>query len=632
MTRNKKHKTRRLKSRLSWPAVILSVGLLIILPLIHSSQTIEPVIYPRFTGLALSLMLIVLMLWLKGKKISIETGIFNQPFSLLLIGYLLITLCSFMLAINPVEGLTELLKWTMLTILFFTFIHISCSDADFKSTILKAIVVNVILALLVGVYQLFSLTDWENDPNILYEVKGLMAHKNQFSIALFLLLPLVFISGIRLSGWWRKSAWLAVFGLLIMLLLLQTRAVWMALFAGTLVVAIVLVVNRGFIQLSQRLNRFIHKGIWIALLGIILLVGVTLLFPTMSPLGVILFRLETILDPQYASNEWRLEMWQSTMNLFRDNAWLGVGTGNWKIAIYPYYSDYLPSVYKHWRSPHNDYLWVASEKGILGLVAYVGLLLAIVTGGMRRAWLSREITQKWEMLLLATGVLGYMIVSFFSFPAERMMHWIYLVVYAGFIFTVSTGKSQKRMISLRSVYAFLPLLVALYLPFHFGMKCIQTEIKLSDAQEAYIKKDWRQLNKFAGSGFFSLAPLEPRYSLPAITYQGLAQVHYLKNYPEALKSFHKAYTQHPNHIRILNNLGSVYGIMGDYSQSAVYFQKTLEIFPHYEIGLINLSKAYFKVDNYTKAYQTILLCDPRSKNPEIEPLKNELEKRLRQSQ
>lgn len=626
-----KHKitTTRVKATLSWPGYAMSILLLVILPLVYSSATIEPVIYPRLTGLSISLMVVCLLLWFQGKLTRVNTELFYQPFTVLLILYFLLTAASLALAVNPVEGLTELFKWALLATLFFLMHQLLFTNDGFKTIVLQGFTLNVVMAVFIGTFQLFNLTGWGEDPNALYEVKGLMAHKNQYSISLFLLLPMVIIAGYRLSGFWKKTAWAGAGGAIIIIVILQTRAVWLALAAGMILLLVVVLFNREFIPAFTRLSSVFKTGIRIFLGVFILVVLASLFFPSVSPFGAIVFRLETMLDPQYASNEWRLEMWDSTLDLVRDNTLLGVGTGNWKISIYPYYSEYLPSVYKHWRSPHNDYLWVASEKGIAGGLLYAGMLLMLAFAGIRRAIAASELAAKWELLLLSAGLLGFMVISFFSFPAERMMHWVYLAVYASFILSFPVKEPRGKVKYVRSTRLFIPLIALMYFPLHFGLLSLTTEIRVSHAQDAYNQRNWRLLEKHAGPGFPDLAPLEPRHSLPAITYKGLAQVHFEKDYQGALASFHKAYHRHPNHIRILNNLGSVYGITGNYEKSATYFTKTLHIFPHYEIGLLNLTKAYYKQENYIKAYQTILCCDPRSDNTEILPLKHELERRLR---
>ncbi|MEZ5147879.1 MAG: O-antigen ligase family protein [Bacteroidales bacterium] len=56
---------------------------------------------------------------------------------------------------------------------------------------------------------------------------------------------------------------------------------------------------------------------------------------------------------------------------YQDHPVTGVGAGNWKIAVYPYYGRFQPSVYRHWRNTHNDFLQISAEKGLGGFVLFV---------------------------------------------------------------------------------------------------------------------------------------------------------------------------------------------------------------------------------------------------------------------
>ncbi|MEZ5195389.1 MAG: hypothetical protein R2764_03000 [Bacteroidales bacterium] len=65
--------------------------------------------------------------------------------------------------------------------------------------------------------------------------------------------------------------------------------------------------------------------------------------------------------------------------------------------------------------------------------------------------------------------------------------------------------------------------------------------------------------------------------------------------------------------------------LGILDSTKIFQEKTLEIFPHYEIGLINLAKTYIVEKNYEKAYQVILSCDPKTSNEEVLQIKQYLE-------
>ncbi len=110
-------------------------------------------------------------------------------------------------------------------------------------------------------------------------------------------------------------------------------------------------------------------------------------------------------------------------------------------------------------------------------------------------------------------------------------------------------------------------------------------------------------------------------------YSGIAKYN-KENFKGALVFFEKSFNHHPTNVSVMNNLGCVYDLINLPDSSIIYYGKTLEIFSHYEIGQLNLSKAYFINKDYENAYKTILLCDPKSSNQEIHQLRKAVEKKL----
>lgn len=94
----------------------------------------------------------------------------------------------------------------------------------------------------------------------------------------------------------------------------------------------------------------------------------------------------------------RIAHWQAAVAMADANPWLGVGLGNWD-AAYPDFS------LINWRAPlghaHNIYLNVLAETGLVGLLAYAAMWIAIVWVTLRALRDSRG----WRRGL-AVGLLG----------------------------------------------------------------------------------------------------------------------------------------------------------------------------------------------------------------------------------
>ncbi len=588
----------------------------------------DPVVYPRLTAMAAGLLLMFLAFLLPGNQPSWKGVLLRDPFMLSLTGYVLLTGAGLLHAVNPVEGLTDLFRNILFLFYVLAAISVFSRWQGARAFVLKCLVISLFLSVVAGTYQFFTLRLPLSDPDVLYEVSGLMAHKNQYSISLFLHLPFLLLAARYLAGPWRTAAWTSVALGLAMIAVLQTRAVWAAILIGLLV----LVLTVLFTERKSHVFRDELKGLKKPLIGAVVagcaVLAAVFLFPDSFPFNKVHARFASVLDPAYASNLWRMQIWTATRQLFADHLWLGVGAGNWKIEVYPYYSEFLPSVFKHWRNPHNDYLLVGSEKGVAGLALYAMIYLSLIWSGVRNMLHPKERGQALDNAMLVSGVTGFMVVSFFSFPSERIYPLIYIGLMVAFMSPGTARPGTEGTACGRSRYALMLLMIIALLVSVFGARSVINEVHVAKADAAFLAGDWKGLERHAKRVRTSLAPFEPRYSFPVINYHGMAYFLSEKEMQKALACFQKAHRQHPTHIRVLNNIGTVYAQLGEYGPAIRHFQNALELFPHFENGLINLAKAHYMKQDFVMAYRALLACDPRSPNQEIRVLRARIEQEL----
>jgi O-antigen ligase len=96
----------------------------------------------------------------------------------------------------------------------------------------------------------------------------------------------------------------------------------------------------------------------------------------------------------------RMAHWQAATGMISDHPWLGVGIGNYPVA-YPQYA------IGRWRDPlghaHNYYLNIAAEAGLVGLGAYLILVVACFVATLHVIRRTRE-SSWWRAVAL--GVMG----------------------------------------------------------------------------------------------------------------------------------------------------------------------------------------------------------------------------------
>jgi len=125
-------------------------------------------------------------------------------------------------------------------------------------------------------------------------------------------------------------------------------------------------------------------------------------------------------DDNFAVIE-RTAHWVAAWRMFAEHPWLGVGTGQ-------YATEYSRVALPRWHEPlghaHNYYLNILAENGLLGLVAYLAMMIAMVTA----AWQSASRAPGWRRgLALGTlGMLGYLLTH--SLVDNLYVHEMYLLV------------------------------------------------------------------------------------------------------------------------------------------------------------------------------------------------------------
>ncbi len=157
----------------------------------------------------------------------------------------------------------------------------------------------------------------------------------------------------------------------------------------------------------------------------------------------------------------RLKMWNKTLSTITDHPIFGVGLGNWKVIIPSYGTHSLPSENGkvQYLRPQNDFLWVGAEIGLLGLFSYLALFGISIYYLLGSLDYSRDLTESIFRLTLVFGVIGFLVISFFSFPKERVAHFIFINV----ILAITLMKYHQKYDTKKRFTSF-PLVPALIIP------------------------------------------------------------------------------------------------------------------------------------------------------------------------
>ena len=180
-------------------------------------------------------------------------------------------------------------------------------------------------------------------------------------------------SGTGLLRWAARVAFALDF---LALIFAQTRSAWIGLFAGTLLL-LAFVFKR-----SRSPVETLRRGAWIPLTALVL--SAPFLLPGLNRTGLSLVsQIGSSLNVEQQSARQRFFWWHVAARVVRSNPLLGVGMDNF-VREFPAFSrqalgsfsDLPPAYCDH---PHNDYLFVAGEYGIVGM----GVLLWLCAAWIR---------------------------------------------------------------------------------------------------------------------------------------------------------------------------------------------------------------------------------------------------------
>tara|TARA_B110000037_G_C17051835_1_gene478091 strand:- start:115 stop:1386 length:1272 start_codon:yes stop_codon:yes gene_type:complete len=271
---------------------------------------------------------------------------------------------------------------------FVTYLIIS-DLLDFKMVrrVIQAMYVSSIIPITYGFFEFF-IGGGNHVTEGYVRVQSCFNHPAHFSMYLMFMFCLAYAT--FLSGKSKNSTLLGLYiGLIVFLLIATyTRISWL----GTIVC---------FVYLSWVYGRR-RYAILAAIMG-------ALVLPVLG--GEILSRMQDIesfltsddLLDRNNSMGWRFYFWSNLIEAWKESPWIGFGTGSSIV-----FGKELMGV---WTSPHNGYLRVLYETGIIGLAAFIWVLGTMINQALRL--LRQELDEDIKLIahIYVTMMLGYIILN-----------------------------------------------------------------------------------------------------------------------------------------------------------------------------------------------------------------------------
>jgi O-antigen ligase len=150
--------------------------------------------------------------------------------------------------------------------------------------------------------------------------------------------------------------------------------------------------------------------------------------------------------------------WWVGWEMFRAHPGTGVGLGNYKLAFVPYKAELLATTrgsryadleIHRAAQAHSDYVQIGAELGILGILSLAALLITLPISMWIRIRRNPDEGDRFDLLLLSTGVVGFLVHALVSFPAHLPTSSLAMIVMTGLLYSPAYGSPGTTSIKLR---------------------------------------------------------------------------------------------------------------------------------------------------------------------------------------
>lgn len=568
---------------------------LILLPVIMDFTLV-----PRFIVLSLFLTLAVYSFYRTKHTISLKL----DSILLFYIGYVLFCCLTILWAKSLSEAIFESVKLLLSLVVFvFTFFSLKTNRIYFLSKTIGFSIVILLLELAALFLQLKSIPELNKDS--IYLITGLNSHKNLLSSFLFLNLFFLILACNRYQKQWSALSIACLIVNLALLFFLRTKAVWL----GLGVTFTIILFLYAFLSDSKKTKAKTDLPVLILL---IVLVFNIVFFNLLQPFIQKSIDYTSQLDANQSASagsvkleEERLILWDKTYEIFKQDKFCGIGMGNWQIQ-FP-----KATLSGLWRAedlnytfqrPHNDFLWILSETGLIGFnlfILFLSSVLVLCIRTLRSISVNNE--TRFELILCTAFICGYFTLSFFDFPKERIEHNVWIGIILGIAYYhIKNNYPLKnfRELRLSRPLLLMGLFVMMFITYTGIMRFKgeyyvrkMFDYKNHDQKTELIKAAYRAVNYV-----YSVDPT----SVPVHWYAGNAQAA-LGNYAKAHSDFVRAYRYNPYNRNVLNDLASSFVYNNDIKAAKSHYRHAARISPRFDDPKLNLAAIYINEKDFKRA-------------------------------
>lgn len=435
----------------------------------------------------------------------------------------------------------------------------------------------VLMGLVGGILGLREFAFHDN----LLEIGRPFGHKNFLSAAM-----LISLLGSMYTVWHKHSQWrvIAIVSMcvsLVLVILLRTRGVWIASFLSAVFILLAMLVFR-----SKEVKEFIIPKKYLSLgLGLLL----------MGIIGVAGFSENKEEIREVADIEFRFTYWDHSMQMASEHPLTGVGAGQWQINFPKYGLENTNTRVSNGETailrPHNDFFWMLSEGGWIGLILYAGFFIAAVIVGTRKLMADGDSEHRMIHISAVSIVIAFCAYAMGEFPIERVD--IAVPVFMAIAFIFNGSKSYNLTSSTGIGLSLIAAIFSLYISFErFSNEELVYEIAMGNNEQnpTKILNAYEQVNLSAvnldgtANPLVYFAGLSNLYSGQTASNQRQVEL--------AKEQFEEALTIHPWHIPTFTQYGNYYRYQKKYNEALEMYNRGLSVSPYSVQLRLNKAEIY----------------------------------------
>lgn len=564
---------------------------------------------PRLLSL-LAVLLVAVPLTLAVPALArwLDTSILREPLAAAFALYFVACVVSLAVADNVTAGFTDVVRTFAILLVFGLACLLLPLDREWRSRVVQVLVLAAAASVAVGAGETWTrLGPGLHGRRAMEVVTGRMSNINLYAGLLAMLLPWCLGGSLLLAGGWRWLAAITAVATASMLLAVQSRAAWLAVVVAAVVVAVVALVARRPLALSPGARRGLSAALVAGVAGVVGLVAVA---GTDTLLGRFL-QSTLVSRPHQAggpTDGGRTMIWGITTRMIADHPLTGVGAGNFTVRLHEYYGgddlDFTAISSDNWIQPHDDFLWVAAEKGLPGLAMFVAMFVA-AAAAIRTVITAGRVTDARVAVTCLGSLVAYLMFSCVDFPLDRVTHQVHLAILLAVIAIVKHGvrPASTAPVPLPGWLVVPPLAAAIVLGIAYSAAALAQEREVIAARRACRDGDWPAMLAAAERAATPWKTLDP-LATPIAFLEGMARLQ-LGDLAGATSCLETAFAANPNRMYVVNNLAAVYAETGRFAEAVPLFALAAERYPDRLELRHNLAACLVEAGRFAEAVDVI---------------------------